>query len=556
MDREAGTPSKPPGILLTPGTATSKRKKVSFGHGLESSSTAAPLAPVVEQPNSEDDWEEEESDHANTDVTIDLNEPHSNSGRYWKEEYQKYHDGAKAEMEKLLKYKQLAKTYAQQKDTQVTRLAERLREEQAKVAKLKQMLAQVSQETCTDGTEAGSNSANTAAVIDLTNELEKQTKLAEEYRNRAEDLEDKLEDALASHKALQDRKSRPVSDSPGSQKALIEVQRELRKARSEVSEMSSLREQLATLKAQLQLAKSAGSHSAGETSSGPRARDLRSQLRTAQAELATKTEEIERMRTEMNSLKSEADARDEEMRDILQRAQSKMTELKKENKSLKSMEAEHTKLKAEHATTLATLASTQQSTKAPAEYIQNRHRKSDSDANVLKPISLREKYQQDSATDEETDRISTKKHRRISSLPTDPEERGWQPFVPRTPRDRHFLRDDIAGHLQDISTTPAGEPLGRHTQLGRDRDSSKSKSSRRKPKATGEDDIDLLQHRFAKLGGPDVGAKTNNAARSALSRSALGAERHAAVLARIDKRVAEKKKARARYLVGKENLRP
>lgn len=555
MDRETGgTPSKPPGILLTPGTGTSKRKRVTFGHGLESNAPSTTTAPA---PNSDDDWEEEESDHINTDVTLDLNEPHSNSGRYWKEEYQKYHDGAKAEMEKLLKYKQLAKTYAQQKDTQVTRLAERLREEQSKVAKLQQMLAQTSQETRVDGVENDANSGTAAAIVDLTKELEKQTVLATEYRDRAEDLEDKLEDALASHKALQDRRSRPVSDSPGSQKALIEVQRELRKARTEVTEMSSLREQLATLKAQLQLAKSADAHTASEASSGPRARDLRTQLRTAQAELNTKAKEVEQLKEDMTALKTEADKRDDEMRDILQRAQSKITELKRENKSLKSIEAEHTKLKSLHAETLETIAAAEKRANGISSRPQRRHRTDEKDSKTAKSTTLREKYQQDSATeDNDIDLVSGRKHRRVSSLPAESDARGWQPFVPRTPRDRHFLRDDIANHLQDISTTPAGEPLARHMNLGRERNSSKVKSSRSKQNAAGDDDIDLLQHRFAKLGGPEVGAKTSNVARSALSRSALGAERHAAVLARIDKRVAEKKKARARYLIGKENLRP
>lgn len=95
IERETGTPSKPAGILLTPGTGTTRRKRVSFGHEL-AASKAAETNGTTE--NSDDEWEESEDSEANTnDATIDLNEPHSNSGRYWKEEYYKYHEGAKAE---------------------------------------------------------------------------------------------------------------------------------------------------------------------------------------------------------------------------------------------------------------------------------------------------------------------------------------------------------------------------------------------------------------------------------------------------------------------------
>ncbi|KAF9774640.1 hypothetical protein IL306_007333, partial [Fusarium sp. DS 682] len=147
-DRESRTPPRPQGILLTPGTGTTRRKRVSFGQdvkknnnpskepdarqrtrlndALEKASKSVNQKNTIQpdQDDSSDEWEEaDDEDYCTHDITVDLNEPHSQSGRYWKEEFEKYHEDAKAEMEKLLKYKQLAKSYAKQKDAEAIELA-------------------------------------------------------------------------------------------------------------------------------------------------------------------------------------------------------------------------------------------------------------------------------------------------------------------------------------------------------------------------------------------------------------------------------------------------
>lgn len=179
------SPVKPPGILLTPGTATSKRKTVTFGTevvdkedvNLGSSEKGetpnhlgkfpSPWNPKVKyqrktsltrtlensrlgkrkngslkdqdkdrlnrmiadmKPRNEestapvnvethDEPTEPQITHTqvlkddlDADVTLDLNEPRSSSGKYWKSEYEKYHEAAKAEMKNLFRYKQLAKS--------------------------------------------------------------------------------------------------------------------------------------------------------------------------------------------------------------------------------------------------------------------------------------------------------------------------------------------------------------------------------------------------------------------------------------------------------------
>ncbi|KAK8034375.1 hypothetical protein PG993_009370 [Apiospora rasikravindrae] len=73
---------------------------------------------------SEEDWEDEDGDN----VTIDLNEPKSNSGKYWKSQFNKYHADAREEMSKLVKHKHLSRMYAQQKDIENTELQERVKE--------------------------------------------------------------------------------------------------------------------------------------------------------------------------------------------------------------------------------------------------------------------------------------------------------------------------------------------------------------------------------------------------------------------------------------------
>ncbi|KAK8002756.1 hypothetical protein PG989_002475 [Apiospora arundinis] len=125
------SPPKPTGILMTPGTATSRRKRVSFGHEVQKKQNDASAQSPTKPPTStkDDDMSDEEwEDEDPADVTIDLNEPKSQSGRYWKTQFNKYHDDAREEMSKLVKHKHLSRMYAQQKDVENTELQERVKE--------------------------------------------------------------------------------------------------------------------------------------------------------------------------------------------------------------------------------------------------------------------------------------------------------------------------------------------------------------------------------------------------------------------------------------------
>ena len=160
------SPIKPASILMTPGTANAatRRKTVSFGaqvvdnegkktafntrSGIPSncpgkfpspwtpktdhaeprvhteltekllsarsvSSESVPRATSPEKPRAKDD----------TDITSDVLDPRSESGRYWKAQYTEYAEKSERHVKKLVAKQQLAKNYAKKKDEEARNLA-------------------------------------------------------------------------------------------------------------------------------------------------------------------------------------------------------------------------------------------------------------------------------------------------------------------------------------------------------------------------------------------------------------------------------------------------
>jgi hypothetical protein len=70
----------------------------------------------------------------------DADEPDSESGRYWKREYDIYRENTTREMKKLIAKQRAAKSFAREKDLQCTELADQLRQEKRKVEKLEALL--------------------------------------------------------------------------------------------------------------------------------------------------------------------------------------------------------------------------------------------------------------------------------------------------------------------------------------------------------------------------------------------------------------------------------
>lgn len=78
-----------------------------------------------------------------TDITLDMTEPRSHSGKYWKEKYESYAARTEKETRQLLFKHKSAKTYAKEKDDQALRLADHLRQEQRKVRRLEVRVAEL-----------------------------------------------------------------------------------------------------------------------------------------------------------------------------------------------------------------------------------------------------------------------------------------------------------------------------------------------------------------------------------------------------------------------------
>lgn len=583
-ERGSSTPSKPPGILLTPGTGTTRRKRVSFGNEVPATGATNDIAQTEagtrkrsrltellakaagkelreapkenntepEDGGSSDEWEEDEDedDSSAHDVTVDLNEPHSQSGKYWKAEFQKYHTDAKAEMEKLLKYKQLAKTLAQQKDDEVIRMAERLKDEQQKVIKMEQMIAANASNIA--NRQQRPVSSNEASP-EPTETLAEQAAFAAQYRERVQELEEQLEDALRERQAQNDKEKRRRQEdgSPGTQKALLETQRELRRARSQVKEMGLLREQLAAVKEQLQRAKSE-KYTRHEQREPPRASELRAQLREAEHECRKKDDELASMKADFEAFRKETEVHDADMKAVLERAHGKIADLKKEVKSLKAAEPSHSRPKSWHA------AGEAEDKFGRREEVQGHDRRSydpnrrrdDYQGKSTKPRSARERILDNDTLESVNPGISGSKR-------TNTEKPKWQPFVPRTPRDRDYLREDATNRMHNggTATTTRQRTLEAPSLPGMSHPVPREHKSTAAHNASSG--VDLLRHRFAKLGGPEMGDEpVQKDTAPAQSRSALPPERRAAAMARIEKRMAEKKRARARSMNDKENVWP
>ncbi|KAK0754497.1 spindle pole body formation-associated protein-domain-containing protein [Schizothecium vesticola] len=383
------SPTKPPGILLTPGTGAARRKRVSFGYGvkegasvpdLELSDEAAEkvlgpwaadgdanktgdsanrpktrLTQAMENATknkkpgagadareAEDRWEElEEESDFDVDVTVDLNEPHSRSGKYWKAYFESYHDDAKAEMEKLVKYKQLAKSYAKKKDEEAVDLNQKLKEEQERVKQMEAKVAEVSREVALRAQRSGGQ-----YDAGLVEELTKQTTIALEYKKQVEELESLLLEN-AEHDEDNASRQRRIA-SPRTQKTLLDAQRELRKARAQARELERAQEERDRLRSELKFAEQRSSKLVEEnkklsgfiTQSASRTQDLENSLIEAKSEAQRKDDELKRLRKDYEKLKEDAKARYSEALQVQQKKNEKIAELQGELVALRAEGAE------------------------------------------------------------------------------------------------------------------------------------------------------------------------------------------------------------------------
>ncbi|KAF7546778.1 hypothetical protein G7046_g9205 [Stylonectria norvegica] len=602
----AQTPPKPQGILLTPGTGTSRRKRVSFGHEIRRTNhpstakegetqkrtrlndtlekarqkgakpaTEARASRRVKEDPSDDEWEEaDEDDYCSHDITVDLNEPHSQSGKYWKEEFQKYQQDAKVELDKMLQYKQLAKSYAREKDAEASQLAEKLKDEQKRVIEMEKRIA-----------EGASNIASKQGHIsdeassELMSTLTKQTALAIQYRARVQELENQMQQFLHDKEEDDGTKGqkRRQAASPNTTRTLLETQRELRKARSQVRELGELRDEVKTLKTQLKVAeqRAAKPETGGKTDGdvprdGTRAQDLRAQLRKAKEESRSKDDELRQLRKEFETFREETQVRETDRNGVLERAHNKISDLKKEMRTLKAGNSEpaprprswHPRSDAHETAEVRQKAEAKTTERRPQPRTHDSERPSYDLANLGRDVeaiglnaaasdaqSMNPRFYEDTAAKATRSEITRRATPTTLAERPNLERPRWQPFVPRSPRNRAYLDDDLVKPTQQEGDNPAAPRPQGFTAPDLPALAKSLARNNRAEKADGK--VDLLRDQYVRLGGPDVNNSTFLG-----NTSALSPDRRAAVVARIERRMAEKKRARSRKVLDKENLRP
>jgi hypothetical protein len=295
----------------------SSRKHNNQENGTEEKDFASPAK------ETEDAWEEvDDESEFEGDVTTDLNEPHSRSGKYWKTYFETYHTDAKAEMEKLVKYKHLAKSYAKMKDAEALDLNEKLKEEQAKVKAMEEKAAEMSRQATLAVRRKGGQ-----FDPKLSDELNKQTALATEYKKQVEELESLLQEGI---EEVEDggQRQRKVA-SPRTQRTLMEAQRELRRARSQVRELEKLQEERDRLRSELKFTEQRASKLSEEN------KKLSKELSQSTSRVQDLEKRLEDSKGLYEKLKDDAKARYFEAQQVLQKKNEKISELQEEIGSLK-----------------------------------------------------------------------------------------------------------------------------------------------------------------------------------------------------------------------------
>ncbi|KAJ5495429.1 hypothetical protein N7539_000545 [Penicillium diatomitis] len=291
----SGSPTK--SILVTPGTIANRRKTVSFGEGVvdnegkrESQSSRAPKTPpnpsgitaqwmsgsangkppskltqtlLDARENASKNAEstrssQEQSSETNSaaqpvtqdepgmeDITMNLDEPRSESGKYWKTEFDNYRVRTNREIKKLIHYRSIAKSYARKKDSEALRLADKLREEEEKVADMEKQVTRLAATIVGEGSKADKEQ--------LIRDLTKQTALALQYKQQVTSLRNTLErQGVVKDNVAEDPEPAKTDISTkgtsGSVEELRKAQEELKLANAKVEELKRENPELSELR--------------------------------------------------------------------------------------------------------------------------------------------------------------------------------------------------------------------------------------------------------------------------------------------------------------------
>ena len=215
------TPSKDPGPMQAP--------KPDVGRSSES-------APRQTQPPTTTTTKNDDNDE-----TINIEEPRSQSGKYWKTEFDNYRTRTDKEIRRLVQYRSVAKDYARKKDEEAVRLADKLKQEEAKVVEMERHVSQLASTMVAEGGKANKEQ--------LIQDLTKQTALALQYKHRVSILRKSLEEHGVVSSEIDDLKEQPDGNGPSDKTAeeLRKTQQALGEANDKIQEMRSQRSDLSKL---------------------------------------------------------------------------------------------------------------------------------------------------------------------------------------------------------------------------------------------------------------------------------------------------------------------
>jgi hypothetical protein len=166
-------------------------------------------------------------EEAKNDETLNLDDPRSGSGKYWKSEFESYRQKTNLEMRKLIQYRSAAKSYARKKDAEALRLTQKLREGEEKVTDMERHV-----------TGLVSNMVGGAVDMDkekLVQDLARQTALAVQYKHKV----DTLRKTLERHGVVGNQDEQPETEdaSKEAESDLRRLREALDKANAKIEEM-------------------------------------------------------------------------------------------------------------------------------------------------------------------------------------------------------------------------------------------------------------------------------------------------------------------------------
>ncbi|KAJ5223563.1 hypothetical protein N7468_008105 [Penicillium chermesinum] len=227
------------------GSADGKRSKLtqSLIDARENTSTKPTLTtPPDPSPNPSSATRSEDEAGAE-DITLNLDEPRSESGKYWKTEFDNYRMRTNREIKKLVHYRSVSKSYARKKDDEALRLMQKLKEEEERVAEMERQVTHLAASVLGED----SKSDKEQLIKDLT----KQTALALQYKQQVTSLRATLEkqgvfegsgSSGADSKERKDETS--LAQTPDE---LRNIQQELKQANSKLEELEQKNPDLSKL---------------------------------------------------------------------------------------------------------------------------------------------------------------------------------------------------------------------------------------------------------------------------------------------------------------------